>query len=119
MDCTYKTNSYKLPLLIINGVTGLNTTFYIAFAFIIKETMKDYIWVLEQLLAVYRRLHLRDPIVNITDRDAGLIAASHRVFSNTRYTLCGWHINKNVAANCKRAFITEEVWNNFYAVRAT
>ncbi len=88
MDCTYKTNRYKLPLLVISEVTALNTSFYIAFAFMLHETAEDYIWVLKQLNAVYRRLNINDPEVNITDRDSGLILASHRVFSTIRHTLC-------------------------------
>lgn len=116
MDCTYKTNRYKLPLLVITGVTALNISFYIAFAFLLNETTKDYVWVLEQLRAVYQRLDLPDPVVNITDRDFGLILASHRVFPNTRHTLCTWHVDKNVTANCKGAFATEKDWNNFFAI---
>lgn len=116
MNCTYKINRYKLSLLIISGMTALNTTFYIAFAFILQEKVKDYMWVLEQLLAVYQRLDLPDPIVNITDRDSGLILASHRVFPSTRNTLCTWHINKNVTANCKGAFATVEDWEKFFDV---
>lgn len=116
MDSTYKTNRYKLPLLIISGVTALNTSFYIAFGFILHETADDYIWVLEQLKAVYRKLNLDDPEVNVTDRDSGLILASHRVFTTTRHILCIWHIDKNVLANCKGQFAIEENWNNFQQV---
>ena len=41
MDCTYKTNKYKLPLLVICGITSLGTTFYIAFAFPRQEKEVD------------------------------------------------------------------------------
>jgi hypothetical protein len=119
MDCTYKTNRFKLPLLVISGVTALNTSFYIAFAFMLHETTTDYTWVLEQLKAVYRRLNLPDPEVNITDRDSGLILASHQVFPATRHILCIWHIDKNVLANCKGQFATEENWNDFQQVELT
>ncbi|XP_077221956.1 protein FAR1-RELATED SEQUENCE 5-like [Tasmannia lanceolata] len=33
MDCTYKTNKYKMPLLDIVGVTSFNSSFYSCFAF--------------------------------------------------------------------------------------
>ncbi len=33
IDCTYKTNVYRMPLCIITGVTPLNTTYYVGFAF--------------------------------------------------------------------------------------
>jgi len=41
MNCTYKTNKYKMPLLTICEVTALGTTFIVGFAFIEKEN-KDY-----------------------------------------------------------------------------
>jgi hypothetical protein len=47
LDCTYKTNQFKLPLLVIVGTTCLNTTFYVAFCFLAKEEAGDYVWALE------------------------------------------------------------------------
>ena len=38
LDCTYKTNKYKMPLLHIAGITGSNKTFILAFCFIAQET---------------------------------------------------------------------------------
>ena len=42
INIIYKTNKYKLLLIIISGVTLLNTSYYIAFVFIFKETYKVY-----------------------------------------------------------------------------
>ena len=42
MDATYKTNRYKLPLLIITGTTALGSSFYIAFCFLAREQFEDY-----------------------------------------------------------------------------
>jgi hypothetical protein len=44
LDCTYKTNKYKMPLLHICGVTNLGTTFSIGFAFLSAEREEDYSW---------------------------------------------------------------------------
>ena len=52
LDCTYKTNQFKMPLLNIIGITGLNTTFYVGFAFIRTEQEGDFTWILQQLLSV-------------------------------------------------------------------
>ena len=43
MNCIYKTNHYKLFLMIINEVTLFNITFYITFYFLIAKKEKDYI----------------------------------------------------------------------------
>ena len=46
MDCTYKTNRYKTPLLVITGSTAINSSFYIAFCFLAQEEKEDYMWAL-------------------------------------------------------------------------
>ena len=42
LDCTYKTNRFKMPLLNIVGSTCTNKTFYISFCFIVDETEESY-----------------------------------------------------------------------------
>ena len=37
LDCTYKTNRYKMPLLHFVGCTAFNSTFTIGYAFLSKE----------------------------------------------------------------------------------
>ncbi|KAK6936686.1 MULE transposase domain [Dillenia turbinata] len=46
MDCTYKINRYKMPLLEIIGITSFNTSFYSCFVFLSKERCEDYEWAL-------------------------------------------------------------------------
>ena len=43
-----------------------------------------------------------------------LINAIQRVFPTANHTLCLWHLDKNVLANCKPSFDTEEEWEKFY-----
>ena len=43
MNAIYKINKYDMFLVIIMGHTALDTSFYIAFAFLEKEEKKDYI----------------------------------------------------------------------------
>jgi hypothetical protein len=42
MDCTYKTNRFQIPLLDILESTELDTTFYVVFVFLSRETKEDY-----------------------------------------------------------------------------
>lgn len=42
IDAIYKTNKYKIFLIIINSVTSLITSYYIAYAFIFKKTYEVY-----------------------------------------------------------------------------
>ena len=80
MDCTYKTNRYKLPLISTMGTTALNTSFYVGFAFLRQERKEDYVWFLQQLKTLYRMLNISYPKVVVTDRDIGLMAAIYSVF---------------------------------------
>lgn len=115
MDCTYKTNKFKLPLLVIIGHTSLGITFYVGFAFLAKEHEEDFVWVLTALKEYLVQTEVDAPEVLVTDRDMGLIAAIRTVFPDTAHLLCIWHVNKNVLAHCKPAFPTTEAWEAFYA----
>ena len=42
MDAIYKTNRYRLPLLIIIGVNSLGGSFYMGFYFLATEEEEDY-----------------------------------------------------------------------------
>jgi MULE transposase domain len=39
MDCTYKTNKYKMPLLDIVGILAISATFFVGFGFIQNDPM--------------------------------------------------------------------------------
>src|SRR5262249_42862262 len=52
LDCTYKTNKYRMPLLDFVGVEASQRSFCVAFAFLTGETEEDYVWALEQLKSV-------------------------------------------------------------------
>ncbi|XP_068339031.1 protein FAR1-RELATED SEQUENCE 2-like [Pyrus communis] len=97
MDCTYKTNKYKMPLLDIIGVSSFNTSFYSCFAFMQKEEEEDYVWALSmfsKLLGIDNH-----PVAIISDRELALMKAIESVFPRTTNILCVWHIEKNILTN--------------------
>jgi histone-lysine N-methyltransferase SETD2 len=111
MDCTYKTNRYRLPLLEIVGVTSTNLTFSVALAYLEGELEDNYIWALSRLKTV-----LEDgwvPNIIITDRELALMNAIERVFPTSKHMLCRWHINRNVLKKSKSSFDTKEKWDKF------
>jgi len=63
MACAYKTNKYNMPLLAVNGVTSLTTTFYIGFCFMNGEGFSHYIWVMQAIKRLYDRESLPYPHV--------------------------------------------------------
>ncbi|XP_052208410.1 protein FAR-RED IMPAIRED RESPONSE 1-like [Diospyros lotus] len=111
MDCTYKTNRYRYPLLQIVGVTSTELTFPVAFAFMDHEYEDNYTWAMERLQSLMGSNIF--PRVVVTDRELALINAIHKVFPNATTLLCRWHISKNVLANCKKFFDRKETWEKF------
>ncbi|KNA03829.1 hypothetical protein SOVF_205420 [Spinacia oleracea] len=110
MDCTYKTNKYKMPLLDIIGVSSFNKSFYSCFAFLEKEREQDYIWALQMFSNM--KGHSSDDLVIVTDRELALMNAIRVVFPRAKHILCVWHIQKNVLSKCK-GYFNKENWDDF------
>lgn len=111
MDCTYKVNKYKFPLLEIVGVTSTAMTFNVGFAYLESEREDNYIWALERLKTIMQDDML--PTVIVTDRELALMNAIEKIFPSATNLLCRWHISRNVLANCKKLFETNERWEAF------
>ena len=103
LDCTFKTNRYKLPCFHMVSQTSTGSPFTVALAFISREITESYIWALECVRKFYRDKEI--PNVIIMDAEIALTNAVAYVFPATRHILCLWHISKNVQANCKPSFI--------------
>jgi hypothetical protein len=112
MDCTYKTNKYRMPLLDIVGFTGTNSTFFAALAFMSRETEEDYRWALGCLRKVMSKHGISLPHVVLTDRELALVHAVGAHFPSSKHILCRWHINKNVLAKCKPRITSNEVYED-------
>jgi hypothetical protein len=67
LDCTYKTNRFRMPMLHLTGVTSMNKNYELAYAFLPSEKDEDYLFVTEALKELCNRLHVR-PRVFITDK---------------------------------------------------
>lgn len=108
LDCTYKTNKYRMPLLEIIGVDACQRSFCVAFAFISGEETQDYLWVFERLRSLYETCNARLPSVIVTDGDKACMNAIRMVFPSAASILCLWHANKAVQRNCKSTFQPKE-----------
>lgn len=110
MDCTYKTNRYRLLLLEIVGVTSTDKTFSVAFAYLKFEKAGNYEWVLRRLAMIMKGCPM--PNVIATYRELGLMKAIAAIYPSSRHMLCIWHISKNILANCKKLFEPKK-WKSF------
>ena len=110
MNCIYKTNKYKMFLLIIIDVISLNIIFYVEFCFMKDENFSDYVWAFRVLRDLYIRLQLESSKVILSNDDktfASTITQTYDV-DEMKHELCVWHIEKNVIEYCKRYFVNIE-----------
>lgn len=113
MDCTYKTNRYKMPLSIIVGHTELGTTFYAGFCFLSSEKQADFEWLLRIIQRIYLDLDLPNPNVFAIDRDIALINALGVILPEVPIMLCIWHVNNDFLKYNRKSFTKEddqELW---------
>jgi hypothetical protein len=111
LDCTYKSNKWGMPLLNIMGIDSLNKGFTVAIVFLNYETEEDYDWAITQLKNCFEPGV--SPSVIITDCEKALIVALDTKFPLVKSILCYWHVNMNMAKNCKPFFATAEEWDLF------
>jgi hypothetical protein len=125
MDCTYKTNKYKMPLLQIIGSTALGSMFFVAFCFLSSKIAESYGFALHYLKSMYQSIDLQPETMFksvITDKDDALSAAILAHLPFVYHFLCIWHINMNVMKKCKPIFCQqldnefgdEEIGDNQY-----
>jgi hypothetical protein len=112
LDCIYKTNKYKMLLLIIFEQIALHRNFYVTFCFMIRKKFDNYFWVLNQLKLLYKQLKLLNLIVFVTNMKKTLMNARYLIFSQFNHLFCIWHINNNVLINCKKEFATKKAWKH-------
>lgn len=96
MDCTYKTNRYKMPMLNIVGVSSVGATFFAGFAFLQNEREESYRFALQSLIDVLDIEQITMPETIFTDKEQALLNAIHYVLPEAKSMLCLWHINQNI-----------------------
>ena len=111
LDCTYKTNQFRLPLLNIVGVAPTNDTFFSCFCLLSGETLDDYSWALH----TFRRLLNANPLpeVMVTGREMALINSIEQTFPAVKHILCKWHLEKDILAKCRSNFADDDQWKLF------
>ena len=118
LDCTYKTNRYKMPLCIGTGTTALNTSFYAGMALLKGEKLEDYQWLIQCYKDLYKHLDIPLPGVWLSDGEPNIPSAiASEISPNAKHILCVWHIENNILSKCKKYFRTKEAWIEFFGER--
>jgi len=107
MDSIYKTNTYRMPLFEIVGVTSTKITYFVVFVFLSFERENNFIWTLEMLVG-FLTSKRNMPKVIVTDRDPTLMKAVAEVLPKTDHVLCYFHIEKNVNAKPSKAKVVDK-----------
>lgn len=90
IDDTYKTNRFNLPLMQLTGITGLGTTYNIAWALLKNEREESYQWVLSRMRTMAEQREIPLPMVMISDYDTALRSAFNNIFPGCpRNFVCG------------------------------
>ncbi|CAJ0752946.1 11882_t:CDS:2, partial [Entrophospora sp. SA101] len=84
LDCTYKTNRYRMPLLNVVGMTSFNTTFFSCFAFLKDEKEADYEWALSYISKIFNGMS--HPKVIVTYQELALMNVIGRIFPEEDWT---------------------------------
>ena len=93
LDSTYNTNQLGLALAILTGISSEGKNIFLGFAFMARETVENYQWVLENFLKMNNNL---SPTSILTDNDSAMATAIEIVFSRkTHNFLCQWHMLQN------------------------
>src|SRR5947209_8637105 len=102
-----------MTLLHIIGQTSTNHTFDIGFAFMSGEKQPQYRWCLDALAQAMQQHGIRAPGIVVTDREKALMNELdvHPFWCGSKNLVCQWHINKNIAINCKTGF-PEKQWED-------
>ena len=95
VDSTYKTNKYKLPLLVFAGINEQAKTFIIGFGLVSSEAAENVNWVFESLFSFLGQ----KPRIICTDSCCTLKKVIQDTMPETIHLLCGWHVSQNIKSH--------------------
>ena len=88
IDATYKTNKFRMPLLVVAGISPEGRTFLIGFGVLHSEAEVHVNWVLDKLFSYLEK----KPQIICTDSCPTLKKVLSNVLPESTHLLCGWHV---------------------------
>ena len=92
IDSTYRTNRYKMPLVIFAALNENAKIIIIGFAVVHSEKFENIHWVFQNLFDYFGS----QPSIVCTDACPTLIKTITEVLPETNHLLCGWHVSQNL-----------------------
>ena len=114
-DCIYKTNKYKMSLIIIIKITNFNISYYANICFMKNKKHENYCWFLKIIKKLYQKIDILFSFVWFFDDKSNIVIVfAIEISSNAKYTLYVWYIEKNVTNNCKKHFKNIVLWDKIH-----
>ena len=88
-DTTYRTNAYKMPLVVLVGVNHHHQTVVFGSALLIDENINTYEWVLETFLLAMMN---KKPISIVINGDKAMCKVIKMVLPYSCHRLSSWHL---------------------------
>ena len=87
LDCIYKTNKYKMSLIIMTKITSLNISYYASIYFMKNEKHENYCWLLKIIKKLYQKVNISFSFVWFFDDKSNIIIVfAIKISSNAKYT---------------------------------
>ncbi|KAI3833637.1 hypothetical protein MKX03_022415 [Papaver bracteatum] len=112
VDSTYKINRFKIPYFHVVGFSSTGYSFTVAYAFLEEESEENFGWFLTQLKSLFFPDNL--PSIFVTLGEPLLVKVIGAVFPGANRLLCTSHVEQDIVSNCKKAFESEDTWNEFF-----
>jgi hypothetical protein len=110
IDCTYKTNTKKMPLMHVMALTPMNMGYTFCVAFLSGEEESHNSWAVNQMKKL---IPYHDDLVFVTGRELSLMHAIDHIFPSAKSLLCIWHIYENVKSHAKTSINGSIAQDNF------
>ena len=95
IDSTYRTNKYKLPLIVLAAINEEGRTFIIGFGVVQSEEAINISWILKELFDYFAFA----PNIICSDSCPTLDKVIRELLPNTTHLLCGWHVAQNLRSH--------------------
>jgi hypothetical protein len=113
MDCTYNTNRFKKPLMVVTILNQERQAMPVAFGLLDAEDIHSFEWFNSTFTDAVGSDAVKRIRVIITDGQSAFVSTLSRSFPGAAHHRCLWHIEQNLATNLK--LVLGKDWNTFMA----
>jgi len=92
VDTTYKTNRFRMPLMVIAGINENGKTFLLGLAVLSSEKEDSVKWALQNFIDYFEGC----PKIICTDSCPTLGKVIQDIMPESIHLLCAWHVEKNL-----------------------